>query len=128
MVVAERLVSRWDRRWRRCDNSYALRNVLVHLSKVFTDARRQDAALAAMHRTLSDPEYLVSAGMRIGLDDVLSGLRYVRRRLPTKLDLLDQTVPGSEYPDLCPPACHGYGGRVDSDPTAYLRIGDHRRR
>jgi hypothetical protein len=92
-IIATDLLNRWDGRWQSCSRPYGLRNLLVHLADVWAeDDLRRDAARDALVRTVSDPRFLARVVTRVGVEDLLTAVRYARRRLATRLELLDDVA------------------------------------
>lgn len=94
-LLADWLLRRWTGRWRACDQPYGLRHLLTHLTDVAVrscDAWRRRTATAAIRQTVADPQFLLTALARVGVDDVLGTLRYVQDRLPTMIGRVAVTV------------------------------------
>ncbi len=94
-LIAKRLIQRWAGRWRAGNQHYGLRSLLIHLADAGAttpDDDRRLAAATAIGATIADPEFLTTALVRVGVDDVLSGMRYVRCRMPTRAAHVDTTA------------------------------------
>jgi hypothetical protein len=82
-MIARYLYHRGSGRWRTMREQYALRNLLPHLADAAAVEPRTDgrsvAASEAVRDVAADPEYVTTALLAVGVDDVLSALSYVYR-------------------------------------------------
>jgi hypothetical protein len=93
--LSQAWLRRWQTQWRACDQPYVLRHMLTHLADVMvttSESDRRAAATAAIEQSLADPDFLTTALARVGVDDVLSALAYLRRRLAQPDLAVENTV------------------------------------
>ncbi len=94
-LIANQLIKRWASRWRAGSQHYGLRSLLIHLADAGAatqDDDRRQAVATAIAATIADPDFLTTALARVGVDDVLSGMRYVRCRMPSPAAHVDTTA------------------------------------
>ena len=93
--ISQAIIRRWAPRWPACGESYPLRHVLTHLADVVagTDQRgRQQVAVTAIEATVANPGFVTQALARIGVDDALTAMAYVRRQLPGLVGQVNTTA------------------------------------